>query len=111
MSYLYGVPREQRMLLPDAVEDYVGAENPVRVVDAFVEGLNLMALGFDLKPEGSGGAPPYEPKAMLKLVCVRVSQSHSLEPGVGEGDQAQPGSHLAAGATDAGSLDDQRIPA
>ena len=67
MSYLCGVSREQRMLLPDSVEDYVGAENPVRVVDAFIEGLDLRALGFDLKAEGSAGAPPYDPKAMLKL--------------------------------------------
>jgi transposase len=83
MSYLYGVPREQRMLLPDAVEDYVGAENPVRVVDAFVEGLDLMALGFDLKAEGSAGAPPYDPKAMLKLYVYgylnRIRSSRELE--------------------------------
>jgi transposase len=67
MSYLSGVSRQQRMLLPDSVEDYVGADNPVRVVDAFVEGLDLPALGFELKPQGTPGAPAYEPKALLKL--------------------------------------------
>jgi hypothetical protein len=40
------------------VEADVGAQNPVRVVDAFVEGLDLNGLGFDLKAEGSAGAPP-----------------------------------------------------
>jgi transposase len=83
MSYLCGVSRQQRMLLPDAVEDYVGAENPVRVVDAFIEGLDLNALGFDLKPEGSPGAPPYDPKAMLKLYVYgylnRIRSSRELE--------------------------------
>ena len=52
MSYLCGVSRQQRMLLPDTVEDYVGPENPVRVVDAFVGGLDLSALGFEKKNEG-----------------------------------------------------------
>jgi transposase len=83
MSYLCGVSREQRMLLPDSVEDYVGAENPVRVVDAFVEGLDLNGLGFDRKPEGSAGAPPYDPKAMLKLYVYgylnRIRSSRELE--------------------------------
>jgi transposase len=71
------------MLLPDSVEDYVGAENPVRVVDAFVEGLDLNGLGFDRKPEGSAGAPPYDPKAMLKLYVYgylnRIRSSRELE--------------------------------
>jgi hypothetical protein len=58
MSYRCGVSGEQRMFLSDSVEADVGAQNPVRVVDAFVEGLDLNGLGFDLKAEGSAGAPP-----------------------------------------------------
>jgi transposase len=83
MSYLSGVSRQQRMLLPDSVEDYVGADNPVRVVDAFVEGLDLPALGFELKPQGTPGAPAYEPKALLKLYVYgylnRIRSSRELE--------------------------------
>ena len=51
MSDLRGVSRQQIMLLPESVEDYVGADNPVRVIDAFIEGLDLSALGFELKAE------------------------------------------------------------
>ena len=41
MAYLCGVPRAQAMLLPECVEDFVGPHNPVRVIEAFVEGLDL----------------------------------------------------------------------
>lgn len=83
MSYLRGVARQQMMLLPESVEDYVGADNPVRVIDAFVEGLALGALGFELKAEAAPGAPPYDPKAMLKLYVYgylnRIRSSRELE--------------------------------
>ena len=46
MAYLCGVPRAQAMLLPECVEDFVGPNNPVRVIEAFVEGLDLAKLGF-----------------------------------------------------------------
>src|SRR6516225_12021068 len=83
MSYLSGVSRQQRMLLPESVEDYVGPDNPVRVVDAFVEGLDLPALGFALRTQGSTGAPSYEPKGLLKLYVYgylnRIRSSRDLE--------------------------------
>jgi transposase len=83
MSYLSGVSRQQRMLLPDSVEDYIGAENPVRVVDAFVEGLDLLTLGFEMKAGGGPGAPAYDPKALLKLYLYgylnRIRSSRELE--------------------------------
>jgi transposase len=55
MSYLRGVSRQQMMLLPESVEDYVGADNPVRVIDAFVDGLDLSALGFCTQGQGGAG--------------------------------------------------------
>ena len=71
------------MLLPESVEDYVGADNPVRVIEAFVEGLDLQALGFALKAEEAPGAPPYDPKALLKLYVYgylnRIRSSRELE--------------------------------
>jgi transposase len=83
MSYLRGVSREQVMLLPDSVEDYVGADNPVRVVDAFIEGLDLKSLGFEWKLEDAPGAPEYLPQAMLKLFVYgylnRIRSSRELE--------------------------------
>jgi len=46
MTHILGHDRCQLLLLPEAVDDYVGADNPVRFIDAFVDGLDLAALGF-----------------------------------------------------------------
>jgi transposase len=71
------------MLLAERVEDYVGADNPVRAVDAFVEGLDLPDLGFVLRTEGALGASEYDPRAMLKLYVYgylnRLRSSRELE--------------------------------
>lgn len=45
MGHIAGDDRNQMLLLPEAVEDYVGPENPVRFIDAFVDGLDLASLG------------------------------------------------------------------
>jgi transposase len=52
--FVEGEDRSQRTLLPDCLEDYVGEGNPARVVDAFVEGLDLGALGFEMTPADLG---------------------------------------------------------
>src|ERR1019366_1187487 len=46
MTHISGFERSQILLLPDAVDDYVGADNPVRFIDAFVDELDLSAAGF-----------------------------------------------------------------
>ena len=46
MAHISGEDRSQVLLLPDAVEDYVGPDNPVRFIDAFVDSLDLEASGF-----------------------------------------------------------------
>ena len=46
MSYIQGEDRGQAALLPAAIEDYVAADAPVRVIDAFVDGLDVGGLGF-----------------------------------------------------------------
>lgn len=46
MKYVQGQAREQMTLLPECIEDYIGEDNPVRVIDAFVDGLDLEALGI-----------------------------------------------------------------
>jgi transposase len=83
MSYVRGVDRNQGMLLPEAVEDYVSEENPVRAIEAFVEGLELKALGFEERKEGAVGAPAYDMRAFLKLYLYgylnRVRSSRELE--------------------------------
>ncbi len=60
--------RAQRLLLPDRVEDYVGENHQVRALDAYVNTLDLAALGFKHTETGTiAGQPPYNPWALLKL--------------------------------------------
>jgi transposase len=71
------------MLLPESVEDYVDAENPVRAIDAFVESLDLARAGFARSQPAETGRPPYDPGDLLKLYlwgyCQRVQSSRRLE--------------------------------
>ena len=46
MGYIRGESREQMSLLPEAIDDYIGEENPVRFLDVFVEKLRLVGIGF-----------------------------------------------------------------
>src|SRR3990170_590735 len=83
-SYKAGVSREQASLLPPRVEDYVGADNPVRAIDRYVEALDLGKLGFRHADRGVGvGQPPYDPADLLKLYLYgylnRVRSSRALE--------------------------------
>ena len=83
MRTITGIDRSQTLLLPAAVEDYVGPDNPVRFIDAFVEQLDLMALGFvRARPERTG-RPGYHPGDLLKLYIygylMRVRSSRRLE--------------------------------
>jgi len=71
MAYRYG-KRHQMVLLPQSIEEYVAADDPVRAYDAFVEALDLKALGFDINPHQVGNAQ-YDPKAMLKLLIYGYS--------------------------------------
>lgn len=71
MAYRYG-DREQTQLLPQSIEDYVAADAPVRVYDAFIEALSLKDLGIAYDPHKMGN-PEYNPKAMLKLLVYGYS--------------------------------------
>jgi transposase len=64
--------REQMELLPPSIEQYVAANAPVRVYDAFVEALDLEALGIKVAPDREGN-PAYEPRSMLKLLVYSYS--------------------------------------
>lgn len=81
--FIEGADRRQATLLPEAIEDYVGEENPVRVIDAFVEMLELAALGFDGVVPEETGRPSYHPATMLKIYVYgylnQVQSSRGLE--------------------------------
>ena len=57
--FIEGECREQVTLLPECLDDYIGEDNPVRIVDAFVEELDLLALGFGGADPAATGRPGY----------------------------------------------------
>src|SRR5271169_4196441 len=83
MPHIVGFARGQLLLLPEAVDDYVEAENPVRFIDAFVDGLDLTAAGFVRVEAKATGRPGYAPGDLLKLYIYgylnRVRSSRRLE--------------------------------
>ena len=66
MTHITGHDRCQMLLLPEAVDDYVGADNPVRFIDAFVDGLDLVAAGFARVVPEATGRPGYALGDLLK---------------------------------------------
>ena len=83
MTHIAGFGRDQLLLLPEAVDDYVGGNNPVRFIDAFVDGLDLTAAGFTRVAAKATGRPGYAPGDPLKLYVYgylnRVRSSRRLE--------------------------------
>lgn len=83
MTHIIGHARDQILLLPEIVDDYVAADNPVRFIEAFVEGLDLGALGFARVMPEATGRPGYAPGDLLKLYIYgylnRVRSSRRLE--------------------------------
>jgi transposase len=81
--FVVGQDRSQLILLPECLDDYVGEENPVRIVDAFIDELDLAVLGFaGVIPEATG-RPSYHPVTLLKIYLYgylnRVQSSRRLE--------------------------------
>jgi transposase len=83
MSYVQGENRGQAALLPASLEDYAPADAPVRVIDAFVEGLDVKGLGFTRAAPAGVGRPAYDPRDLLKLYVYgylnEVRSSRRLE--------------------------------
>ena len=65
--FVEGEDRSQSTLFPERLDDFIGADNPVRVVDVFVEELDLFDLGFERVNPRATGRPSYHPAVLLKL--------------------------------------------
>lgn len=83
MAHIQGSDRDQLLLLPDVIDDYVGADNLVRFIDAFVDQLDLAAAGFARVMPEVRGRPGYNPADLLKLYIYgylnRIRSSRRLE--------------------------------
>lgn len=81
--FVEGADRGQSTLLPECLDDWVGEDNPVRVIDAFVDALDLADLGFNGVEPAATGRPSYHPSVLLKLYIYgylnRVQSSRRLE--------------------------------
>jgi len=81
--FVEGVDRDQATLFPECLEDWVYEDNAVRVIEAFVEGLDLGGLGFSRVDPQVTGRPSYHPSVLLKLYIYgylnRVQSSRRLE--------------------------------
>ena len=81
--FIEGASRSQSTLFPEYLEDWVGEDNPVRVVDVFVEELDLGDLGFERVDPKETGRPGYHPSVLLRLYIYgylnRVQSSRRLE--------------------------------
>ena len=81
--FIEGEDRGQGTLLPELLDDYVAEDNPVRVVDVFVEELDLAGLGFKRVQPAKTGRPAYHPAVLLKLYIYgylnRIQSSRRLE--------------------------------
>jgi len=90
--FVVGVDRGQSTLLPECLDEWIDESNPVRVIDAFVDRLDLAELGFDgVAPEATG-RPSYHPSVLLKLYIYgylnRVQSSRRLEREAGRNLEA-----------------------
>ena len=101
--FVEGQDRRQAAFLPECLDDYVAPDNPVRVIDAFVDELDLVALGFARAQPAATGRPAYHPAMMLRLYIYgyvkRVPSSRRLEREAGRNTEltarhwkASPGS-------------------
>ena len=81
--FIEGEGRSQITLMPACLEDYIDADNPVRVIDLFVDELDLLALGFESTVAAITGRPGYHPSLLLKIYIYgylnRIQSSRRLE--------------------------------
>jgi len=83
MDYIEGSNRDQFLLFPQSLDEYISDDNPVRFIDAFVDNLDLMEHGFKHAVLQETGRPPYHPSVLLKLYVYgylnRIRSSRRLE--------------------------------
>src|SRR3954449_7062572 len=81
--FVEGIDRSQSTLFPECVEDWISEDNPVRVIDLFVDGLDLGEMAFEGVDPAATGRPAYHPSLLLKLYIYgylnRVQSSRRLE--------------------------------
>lgn len=87
MAYIKGEDRNQITLFPEAIDDYITSDNPVRVIEAFANSIDIKELGFLRTDPNVTGRPAYDPRDMLKLYLYgymnKIRSSRKLETEAG----------------------------
>src|SRR5205814_2618832 len=82
-GFVQGVDRQQTTLLPECLDDFIDESNPVRVIDVFVDSLDLAEMSFEGVEPAVTSRPSYHPSVLLKLYIYgylnRVQSSRRLE--------------------------------
>lgn len=68
MAFKRGTDRKQTVLFPESLDEYVAADSPVRLIDAFADSLDMIALGFHRVEPDDMGRPAYDPRVLLKVL-------------------------------------------
>lgn len=82
MRYIQGVDRKRKVMLPDCIDDYVKEDNPVRVIDAFVDSLDIKELGFENACPSSKGRLSFNPKDLIKLFLYGFMNKNTSSRGL-----------------------------
>ena len=109
--FIEGEDRSQVTLLPECLDDFIGEDNPVRVVDVFVDELDLLQAWLRWRRAGSDRAPVVPPGGAAQDLHLRLPQPHPVEPPAGDRDPAQPRADVADRALGARLQDHRRLPA
>src|SRR5450756_3061288 len=110
MTHISGFERSQILLLPEAVDDYVDADNPVRFIDAFVDELDLSAAGF-VRVAAKATPPRLCASRSVEALHLRLFEPGAVEPSAGDGEPPQHRGDLAASEPEARLQDHRRLSA
>ena len=80
MNYIGGESREQRIFFPEALDEYIGEDNAVRFIDAYVDGLQMEELGFKQTAPKETGRPPYDPARSVEAVYLWIFEPRKDQP-------------------------------
>jgi hypothetical protein len=95
MTHIFGFERSQLLLLPEAVDDYVGVDNPVRFVDQFVDGLDLAAGRFQSRHAEGDGPPELRAGRPAEALYLRLSEPGAVKSAAGGRMPSQRRGYLA----------------
>ena len=79
MAFQIGIDREQALLFPVSPDEMIPEEHPVRIIDLFIENLDLKKLGVIDSESAVEGRPAYDPKDLLKFLCIPTSKRCFME--------------------------------